>query len=78
MGQHDILEEQLMQHIVLLQEGRRRAVLEPGAALVHPTGEQGCNCQRQHDGEQLAQKTRNAHGLATSSNRIRVRKLYIK
>jgi hypothetical protein len=38
--QHDVLEEQLVQHVVRLQERRRRAVLEPGAALVHPAGEE--------------------------------------
>jgi hypothetical protein len=49
--QHDILVEQLVQHVVGLQQRRRRAVLQPGAALVHPAGEQRRQRQRQHDGQ---------------------------
>jgi hypothetical protein len=77
--QHHVLVEQLLQHVIRLQQGRRRAALEPGAALPHPARQQRRQHQRQQDGEGLAEESGNAdHGRATRSSTSSVMKLYIR
>ena len=63
LGHHRLLVEQLVQQVVRLQQRRRRLVLQPGAALVDPAGQQRRQRQREHDLEQLRDRTGPAERL---------------
>ena len=78
LGQHRLLDEQLVQHAVRLQQARRRLVLQPGAPLVDPAGHQRREQQGHSNGHQLRNQAQKAHCLTTSSTTISVTKLYIR
>jgi hypothetical protein len=74
-GHHRILVEQLVQQAVGLQEGRRRLVLQPGAALVHPAGEQRREGERRGDLERLREHAEERHRATHTRTPMTVRKL---
>ena len=73
--EHRVLVEELGECVVRQKDGRRRAVLQPGAALVHPAHEER---RREHDEHRLQDLESDAGSAAhrtNTSSAIRVMKL---